>query len=200
MNDDLDLSPAPIEAEIVPVAEVRRKRGKNINTKAVQDRDHNFTDVALFKTDQKDYVYGKFSGREKKLIAVILKTGNVKKAAEEIGVSPQTVYNYLKRPFVKAYLEQQRMRMASAADLTMDKVARVIGQAVDGVEISAQQLAAAGMAAKILRPAGGSGNITVNQQYNYNGASPFADLEQSAMLDEIKKNLLEMREDEDAEG
>lgn len=161
-------------------------------------RDRTFTEVALFREDDKTYAYGRLSDRERKALAILLKTGSAQKAADEIGVKPDTIKAYMRRPFVKAYLAKMRERAAKAADLSMEKVAAVIGGAVDGdTKITDRQLAAATAAAKVLNPAGGKGGstITVNQQNNFGstGSSPFQNLDQSAMLDVLKQNLLEMQ-------
>lgn len=193
--DDLERELAPprvIDAELVPAP--KKKTGSYpLTPKEIRKRDRVFTNVSVLK-DRK-YYYGRMSDRERKAISILLKTGSVAKAAEEIGVTPQTIYNYTKRPFVRAYLEQMRERLAGAADLTQDKVARVVNAAVDGVEsVTPQQLQAAAIAAKLLNPTARNGSpITINQQNNFSvGASPFQGLDQGGMLDEIKRNLLEM--------
>lgn len=193
-----------VSAELVPAARPKPPgRGKNSRTgphllsATTRKRDKSFSQVQLLGRDRK-YVYGRFSDREKKLIAILLKTGNQTQAAEEIGVHRTTVARFVKRPFVAAYLEQMRQRASGAADLTVDKISRIINAAADGSEdITPQQLQAAQIASKLLVPRAGT-NITINQQTNYNGPSPFADLGQAAMLDELKRNLLEMGAGPDA--
>lgn len=199
-----------LEPEIVSPPPKKKKTYKAVKEKAaayrrmakgnsplvdarVQRRDKTFTQVALLDPN-KNYVYARLSDRERKLITVLLKTGSKQAAADEIGVTVQTVYNYIKRPFVAAYLEQLRQRAAKAADLTLDKVAGVLTEAVDGKPITPMQLQAASVAAKFLQPARGANGapITINQQNNFNGPSPFQGLESKDMLEAIKGNLLEM--------
>lgn len=192
--------PVVITPEIVPPVKTKAKKKTGsypLTPKQIRKRDHSFTDVAIFDEKTKDYIRSKFSERERKIVQILLKTGSAAKAAEEIGVTTATVYNYIKRPFVKAYLEMMRERAAGAADLTIEKITKVINGAVDGKELTPMQLQAAALAAKILQPVKGN-SITVNTQNNYNGVSPFANLEQGAMLDEIKRNLLEMQGDDAA--
>lgn len=192
-----ELNPKRIlEGELVPhpkSGKLSKKTGSYPLTPAqIRKRDRVYTDVTVLK-DRK-FVTGRFSDRERKAIAVLLKTGNVKKAAEEIGVTPQTIYNYARRPFVRAYLEQMRSRAAGAADLTVEKLVHKMNAAVEGIEeLSPSQIAAAKIAAQLVAPRVGSGtNITVNQQNNFNGVSPFKDLDQKSMLAELQQNLLEM--------
>lgn len=172
--------PPAIEAELV-VATPEKKPKR---------RGHTFSEVVMLDIG-KQYRQGQLSEREIKFLAMYLKTGSVMVAAQEVGISRITGHRYLQRPPVKKYVDHMRARVAKAADLTLDKVAAVIGEAVDGRDITPLQLQAAGMAAKFLAPARGPG-VQVNVQNNFNSSSPFAGLEQKAMLDEIKRNLLEM--------
>ncbi len=89
-----------------------------------------------------------------------------------------------------------RDRAARAADLTMDKVAAVVSRAIDGdVEISERQLAAAEKAVKILRPTLGNGApITINQQNNFNGPSPYANLDRDGLLGAMREVIQEMND------
>lgn len=196
------VAPKILEAHIVPESKFARRTGRKIGSfpltaSGIRKRDRVYTDVQLLK--DKKYIYGRLSDRERKLVNLVIKGAQVKKAAEEIGVSESTAHRYLKRPFVKAYIEQMRQRTASAANLTPEKVADVLSRAADGDEtIKPQQLTAASIAARLLAPpsnAKGGTSITVNQQNNYNGvgASPFAGVESKDMLDTLAKNLLEMQ-------
>lgn len=151
---------------------------------------HTFTEISVYE-DGAIYKRGRLSDREMKFVAMMLKTGSITKSAAEIGVTPQAASKYLQRPPVAKYLERMRDRMSKAADLTIDKIAKTLSEAIDGIEISPLQLQAASIAAKFLRPDKGP-SVVINSQTNYNGTSPFAGLEQAAMLDEIKRNLLEM--------
>ena len=171
----------PSNAVKITEAEFRRRERKKAR------RDRVFTNVALLRGQE--YVLARLSDRERKLITVLLESGSIPRAAEEIGISTSTVRKYMKRPFVVAYLEQMRQRMAGALDLTSEKVARVINAAVDGVEdITEQQLKAASIAARILNPENRGTNITVNQQNNYGvGTSPFAGLKHEELLLEMKR-------------
>lgn len=204
---ELGLDPLPVpvvESHIVPRSAFARRTGRKIGSfpltaPEIRKRDRVYTEVALLK--DKKYIYGRLSDRERKLVALVIKGVTIVKAAEEIGVDRKTAGRYLKRPFVLAYIEQMRQRAAGAADLTPEKVARVLNAGVDGTEeVTPQQIQAASIAARLLTPASNSKgpNITVNQQNNYGvGASPFAGVDSKGMLDALTKNLLEMQPAED---
>lgn len=196
---ELGLEPAPIEAEVVrdPVDPRARNVAKGREVAARNRKERAMTPVAMYR--DKKFVYAMLSERERKAIDIYLKTGSRVRAAEEIGVEPQTITNYFKRPFVRAYLEIMRERSAKAADLTIDKAAAVISRALDGDEgVSDRQLLAAEKATKLLRPTAANGSpITINQQNNFNGPSPFQGLDSAAMLAELRRNLIEMGVEDD---
>lgn len=176
-----------LEAELVSTNEPALERFVTV-TPARKGRGHTFTPLLHTYGAQA----GKMSEREATFLSALLKTGSIALASQEIGISRISGYRYTKRPHIKKYLDRLRLRAAKAADLTADKIAAVIGDAVEGDPmITPLQLHAASIAAKMLAPARGP-SVVINQQTNFNGTSPFADLGQTAMLDEIKRNLLEM--------
>lgn len=200
--------PAIIDAEIVPRSALKRKTKKvgahPLTAPEIRRRDRITTEVALFTTDKK-YQYGRLSDRERKLVNLIIKGWTQKKAAEEIGISERSAVRYLKRPFVRAYIEQMRQRAAGAADLTPEKIANVLNRAADGEDVKPTQLAAAGIAARLLAPpanAKGGTSITVNQQNNYNGvgASPFAEMKREDILLEMQRVVDESGDGETTDG
>ncbi len=158
-----------------------------------------YHEISMFDPTVRVYFKGRMSERERKFVQVYVKTGSVARASEEIGINYGTGKRWLSHPAVKRYVDHLRQRAARAADLTMDKIGAVLGAAVDGdTEVTPLQIMAAKEATRFLRPVGAvgvnTGHMTVNQQNNINisGPSPFADMDQSAMLDKLRENLLEM--------
>ncbi len=188
-------SQEPIDAEIVPEAPKKRPdESRSIGPRrphgSLKPKEKIFTAV-VYRDAKKLQKRLNLSDRESKFLAVYLKTGNIAAASREIGVHPVTGCRYMKRQHIAEFLEERRLRTAKAADLTSDKIQSLLNDAVDGEFVSETQLKAASIAAKILSPRGPS--VVINaQQNNFSGTSPFAGLEPKAMLDEIKRNLLEM--------
>lgn len=199
MSDDLGAflgippsEPPPPTAIVIPKARTPEAKALRKSTP------EKFTyEIRIFDEETKKYLHGVISDRESKFVVLLVKTGNLQKAADEIGISLALARRFLRRPGVRLYISHLRRRAALAADLTLDKTAAIISRAVDGdPTVKDSQVSAAIAAAKLMTPAASKPgvNVTVNQQNNYNGVgtSPFANLDSKAMLDELKKNLLEM--------
>lgn len=178
-----------IEAELVDAPT------KAIFPVTSKKKEHTFSQVVVL--ENRSYKRVALSDREKKFVQMVIKKGEITAACAEVGISKSTGLRYMKRPMVREYIQQQKERAAKAADLTFDKVAASLSQAMDGVgEIDQMQLQATIAASRFLNPSGGapgSVNITNNTQNNYGGGvSPFADMTQAEMEAELKRGLLEM--------
>lgn len=137
----------------------------------------------------------RLSQRESKFIKCILETGSLDMAADEVGIARKAAKRYSERKSIQKYLRDMMEQKALAQGLTLEKLMARLNQAIDGTTVMSEgQLDAIKIASRILRPdncgsSGKSVSVTVNQQNNFNGPSPYSALSREELLADLKSAL-----------
>ncbi len=74
------------------------------------------------------------SVREMKFLSVMTKTGNIREACAEIGISVRAGKKWMTRPAIQQYVQNQYVEKALSAGLTIEKVMAKLAAAIDGVQ------------------------------------------------------------------
>lgn len=133
----------------------------------------------------------RLSQREANFLRVLLETGSMDSAAEEIGISPDRGARFARRLHIQKYLHDMLEQKALAMGLTVEKLLAKLNLQVDGeAELTDKQMEAIKTAARILKPNIPSVNLTVNSQVNNVTVDPYSKLSGKELIEGIRGALI----------
>lgn len=159
---------------------------------AVEVHGHIFAPIVLSR-GQKKSVIGHLSQRELKFTHKLLSTGNLSYAAQEIGITEAQAKRFVQRPTIRVFIEEKLQEIALARGTTVDNNLAWLRQVRDGeTHASKEQLDAAKVIARVLRPASAPGvAVQVNNYGAGAGAvpNPYSSMSMDQLLSDTEERV-----------